>query len=159
MMKIGLKIVLLFSFIALVAFACKRKDNVPDEPQIIFKDFLVLGDSAKLIIKFTDGDGDLGLSDSDTEPPYDFNTFITYYEKQNGTFVARDLPFPFNYRIPVLNNSGRKKELNGELQITIAPTYYDPFSSYDTIKYSIYIQDKALNKSNVIETNEIVVPR
>lgn len=158
-MKNGFKIVLFFTCVAFFAFSCKRNNNVPNEPQITYKDFLVLGDSAKLIIKFTDGDGDLGLSDSDIDPPYDYNTFITYYEKVNGTFVPRELTFPFNYRIPVLNTSNRKKELNGELQITIAPTYYDPFSKRDTIKYSIYIQDRALNKSNIIETKEIVVKR
>ena len=72
--------------------------------------------------------------------------------------MKRVLPFEFNYRIPIINTSSKKKTIQGEIKIAIKPFYYDPFSKYDTIKYEIYIVDKALNKSNVISTPEIITP-
>jgi len=153
------------SFIVLVGFtsitmfsSCLKKQTASPVPQITFKDFKANKDTANLFINFVDGDGDIGLTQNDTVAPNNYNCFITYIEKQKGVWVKRDLPFDFNYRIPVINTSSKKKTIQGEIKIAIKPYYYDPFSKYDTIKYEIYIIDKALNKSNVISTPEIITP-
>ena len=50
--------------------ACLRTEEFPPEPRITFKAFNLVGDSASIVITFTDGDGDVGLNPGDTFPPY-----------------------------------------------------------------------------------------
>lgn len=136
--------------------SCLKKTEYPVEPIIKYVDFIPSGDSARFIFSFTDGDGDIGLLQSDTVAPYDYNMFLKYFEKENGVFVEIPTAVPFNYRIPVITPEGQNKTLEGEIAIRIN-FYYNPFSAFDTIKYSAYIMDRALNKSNTIETREIIV--
>lgn len=157
-MRERLSIILLL-FVTVAFFSsCLKKQSVSPIPLIAFKDFIANKDTANLYLNFTDGDGDIGLTQSDTTPPNNYNCFITYIEKQKGVWVKRDLPIEFNYRIPIVNTSSKKKTIKGEIKIAIKPYYYDPFSKYDTIKYELYIVDRALNKSNVISTPEIIAP-
>jgi hypothetical protein len=123
---------------------CTKKKTFPVEPEIKYSNFVATGDSAKLYLTFTDGDGDLGLAQSDTG--YDF--FITYYELRKGVWTVVNLPAPFSYRMPITNKSGKKKAQQGEIIINVTPYYYNPFSKYDTIRYEFYIKDKALHESN-----------
>ena len=138
--------------------SCLKKETASPIPLIAFKNFLANKDTADLYISFTDGDGDIGLTQNDTIAPNNYNFYISYIEKQKGVWVKRVLPFDFNYRIPIVNTSSKKKTIKGEIKIAIKPYYYDPFSKFDTIKYEIYIVDRALNKSNVITTPEIITP-
>ncbi len=115
-----------------------------------------------LEFSFTDGDGDIGLNSWDTVYPYDFNLFITYFEKQNGEF--KEVPIIVNgdttiqdARIPILNTSGEGKSLKGKIEIELFIN--NPRSNFDTIRYDAYIKDRALNESNVISTPEIVVKK
>jgi hypothetical protein len=144
--------------ISFTLISCLKKQTASPIPVISFKDFQANKDTANLYINFIDGDGDIGLTQSDTVAPNNYNCYISYIEKQRGVWVKRDLPSEFNYRIPNVNTSSKKKNIQGEIKIALKPFYYDIFSSYDTIKYEIYIVDKALNKSNVISTPEIITP-
>ena len=110
-----------------------------------------------LQFSFTDGDGDIGLTQADTLPPYDFNLYITYFEKQNGVYKKVDLPSTLNARIPVLTPSGNIKSIKGDIQDTLYVN--NPASTFDTIKFEVYIVDRALHQSNVIETPDIVVKK
>lgn len=157
-MPVKQAIILIFFSMTIALTACLKKETASPVPLIEFKDFQANKDTANLFINFTDGDGDIGLTQNDTVAPNNYNCFITYFEKQKGIWVKKQLPFDFNYRIPVINTSSKKKTIKGEIKIAIKPYYYDPFSKYDTIKYEIYIVDKALNKSNVITTREIITP-
>lgn len=150
------------TFIAL-AFAlginsCKKEEKISPIPHIEFKDFVATQDSAYLLLNFTDGDGDIGLGPGDTSGNFQYNFFIRYFEKQRGNFVERTFNPPLNYRIPMLTQSGRSKSLTGEIRIAVTPFYYDFLSPYDTIKYEIYIKDRALNESNHVTTQEIITP-
>jgi hypothetical protein len=160
-MKIGFKIttnLLLLLFAVSIISACMKRPNYPDYPIIKFKAFIPEGDSAKFIFEFTDGDGDIGLRKEDTLPPYDANLFLKYYEQREGVFVEIEPLIPFKYRIPDISRKGKIKTLEGEIMVRIN-YYYDFASPYDTIKYSAYIVDRALNKSNVIETDPIIVKK
>jgi len=150
--------IILVIFIAIGLSSCLKKQTASPIPVIEFKDFNANKDTADLYLNFTDGDGDIGLTQNDTVAPNNYNCFISYLEKQKGIWVKRVLPFDFNYRIPIINTSSKAKTIKGVVKIAIKPYYYDPFSKYDTIKYEIYIVDKALNKSNVISTPEIITP-
>jgi len=161
-MKIILKTgLLIFSGILLILSSCRKFEEYPIIPYIefvsfakIYNDTLYVYDKAYLTISFTDGDGDIGLEQSDTLPPYDYNFFISYFEKQNGEFVELILDPPLNARIPILTPSGTNKSIKGEIEDEIFLNYT---SQYDTIRIEVYILDRALHKSNVIQTPEIYI--
>lgn len=162
-LSIGIGLSVMLSFLL---GSCLKKSEFPIEPSITFKEFTVSGDSGRYVITFTDGDGDIGLNDWDTTGAYDletgeyYNLLLDYYEKQNGVWVnlSDSLPLPYYYRIPVITPSGQNKALEGEIAVDLVPTYYDPFTPYDTIKFSAQLIDRDLNKSNVVESDEIIIP-
>lgn len=146
---------------------CLKPEEYPVEPVIEFQKFEILGDSARVIFKFTDGDGDIGLSDNETSPPYDTssifynNVFVRYYEKVNGTFQpgvnSEGQPVVFTYRTRRLTPTGKNKALKGTMIIYLVPFYYNPFSpDNDTLRYDIQIADRELHLSNVVQSNEVV---
>lgn len=146
--------------------SCAKGGNFPDEPELTSIQFITNPDSSGVIkVGFTDGDGNIGLSDSDTLPPYNFgsrtyyNLFVEYFELQNGTWVMREFETPFYYRIEPIEPDGRLKQLEGDIEVLLAlPYYFDPTSNFDTIKYSVSIMDRDLNESNALETNIIITP-
>lgn len=144
--------------------SCLKPETFPVEPAIKFESFTAMQDSGLLIISFTDGDGDIGLSEADTtgdfapNSVYHHNLFIEYYEKDDlagwvrGTDLSGD-DIEFLYRIPYLTPNGNNKALKGNIEVTIEPSYFNPLSSEsDTIKYRIKLVDRNLNESNVIES-------
>jgi hypothetical protein len=157
---------------AVLLCACKKPVRYSDIPEIKFISFEKLNDKeGSLTFYFQDGDGDVGLNNYDTYPPFDtssiyhYNFFCDYYEKQHGVFIKIDsvenhigkmIPFNFNARIPRLSDLP-EESINGEIYYTISPRYYDTSSPYnDTIQLKFYIVDRKLNKSN---TQEVIIVR
>jgi hypothetical protein len=150
--------------IPLSFWGCLKDEVFPIIPEIAFEDFVLLLNTQTGIIErgvlkisFKDGDGDIGLYQSDTAPPYDYNMIIDYFEIQNRDTVKIDLVDPitgdtatFNARIPILTPSGSDKSIKGEIEDTMF--IYDPTSSFDTIMFKVYIIDRALHKSNEVYT-------
>ncbi len=147
---------------------CLKQESFSDVPEIGFQGFYGIYDTGHypqkgvLVISFQDGNGDIGLNDSYNYPPFDsgspyyYNFIINYYEKQNGQFVIVEPFFPLNARIPVLNPLYPGKPIKG----TIADTLFlNPVPQHDTIRLEAYIYDRALNKSNVITTPELILRR
>jgi len=169
-MKLRTKIHFIFStlLMLLVLQSCFKKEVYPIEPVITYDSFSVVSDSATLTINFTDGDGDLGLTDSDTLPPYDinsefhYNIYVNYFEKddQIGWTEGLDLdgnPIILKYRMEPIITKGKAKGIKGKIEIGLGTLYYNQLSNQsDTIKYSIQLIDKALNKSSLIESEEII---
>lgn len=160
--KIGL-----IPLMALFFTACNPEAQYPIEPVIEFNAFVPNGDKGKITINFTDGDGDIGLKESDTQPPFDTssiyfnNYFIAYEEKVNGQWQAgldqNGDPVEFKYRVPYVTPEGQNKALKGKIDVTIQPFYYNPMSvDSDTIRFRIKIYDRALHESNEIITDEII---
>lgn len=139
--------------------SCRKPKCDENIPAIAFKDFRQyrdaqgnMLDSAKIIITFKDCDGDIGLEESDTLKPFDFNYFLKYFEMVNGAWVVK-CDTCFRYRLPKLTPEGQSKILEGEIGITISPFYFDFMSpDSDTIKYSVLLYDKELHESNEAET-------
>lgn len=162
----GIKMVLFLSLMVSLEF-CRKPEEFPIEPAIEFVKFTKIAsgnsidDKGILTISFTDGDGDIGLSESDTLPPFDtasvyyYNFFIDYFEKKNGTFTKVDLPFSINSRIPVLNTSGSTKPLKGTIDIELFIN--NILSPFDTIRFECSICDRALHMSNKVVSSEIIV--
>lgn len=147
-----------------MASGCLRTEEFPATPAITFKVFELHGDSASLVISFTDGDGDIGLDPTDNAPPFDtasayyFNLFLEHSEKVGGEW--RDVHFaePIQYRIPRITPSGQNKALEGEIAVAIDPFPLFITGDADTVRYSVELVDRALNRSNRVSTGEIIVP-
>lgn len=178
-MRLHTKIVLILFVAGLVAFAsCRRFEDYPAEPQIAFDNFVLLlneqtgiTEQGVLSISYKDGDGDIGLDPGDTLEPFNYgstyyyNMIIDYYEKQNGEWKLVPLVYQnpetqendtltFSVRIPNLTPTSGNQSIKGIIQDTMY--IYNPLSQFDTIKFSVYIFDRALHKSNVVETPEII---
>lgn len=121
--------------------------------------------TASMLIKFTDGDGDIGLNESDTFPPYNFgsefysNLYFNYFEFVNGAWeriylgvdpVSGDTMNPFAYRIPVLETDGRNKALEGEIEIDMPSGYFSPFTDSDSLRYEVVLYDRALHMATAV---------
>lgn len=152
--------------------ACNKAETYPIIPEIEFESYLRLFnpslnvyDRGVLKISFTDGDGDIGLRQDQTEPPYDYNFFINFFEIQYGDTVqifptitdpgTGDIDtLTFNQRIPYLTPLGSIKSIQGEIEDTLQA--YNFNSTFDTILFTAYIVDRKLHKSNTITTPLIV---
>ena len=117
---------------------------------------------ATLTLYFHDGDGDIGLDETDRNPvfapdsEYYYNFFIDFYEKQHGEWVKQEFPTPLHARIPHLSDEV-PESIEGNLSIL---TYINnPYSPYDTVRLSCYIVDRALHHSDTIITPEIIVKK
>ena len=166
-MKALTKILILIIIVLLGGLSCKKIESLPEIPSISFNSFIlkdttdVLGNEGKigeLIFDFEDGDGDIGLTqpDSLSVDSTNFNLFFTLFGKIDGEFIEvseNDLETPLNYRIPYIEKEGQNKAIKGEIQVDFIYLLFE----YDTIKYSFFIVDRALHKSNVETTPEIAM--
>lgn len=164
------KIHFIFSFAILIGLlsSCFKKEEYPFEPAITYDSYNFNGDTLNLTFNFTDGNGDIGLNDSDTLSPYDtssffqYNLYIHYLEKDdqfgwvNGINLAGDTII-FTYRIEPIVTIGKAKGIKGKIDVNLSNLYFNSLSDQsDTIKYSIQLIDRALNKSNIVESAIIV---
>ena len=170
-------------FLVLAALSCQKPVEYPIEPKVEYQGFTYLFDadstfSGEGVVSFsyTDGDGDLGLDDSDTIYPFGFhdahyyNLVIDYLKCVNGVFVKTPLLSPhvptspadtlvlydtvtFNARFKRLRDSEEPKAISGTMDYKL--TVRNPLSPNDTIKFEIHILDRALHESNVIQTEAI----
>ena len=172
------KILILLLFIGTVVLSCRKFEDFPDIPEITYNNFIVLmymetgiTERGVFIFSYTDGNGDLGLDKGDTLIPYNkdgdyyYNLLIKYYEKQYGVFIEVPIlswnsdssyfdTLTFNSRFPVLTPESGNQAIKGVFNDTLF--IYNPLSEFDTIKFKAQIIDRALNKSNEIETQEII---
>jgi hypothetical protein len=174
-----LKISFLILFLGLMFTACFKPPTYPDTPAI---DFVSIrnssasnfADSVIVIISYRDGNGDLGLNSSDNQPPFQdspsnpfyHNFFINAYKRVNGRYSLITFPdgVTLNGRFPRLSDS-RNSAIEGTVQFTFAFFYAGLVSTTprisrnDTVKFDVQIADRALNRSNIVETQEIIVGR
>lgn len=160
MVKSFFKILFISGALALGLNACVKKTNYPTTPVIQFKDFIPFpGDSAYLQIKFTDGDGDIGVIPEDTTK----TLFYTYYYKDTVTqkYVAfysalfnDTLRTSYIVKSPTETYIG--KPISGEISVSVQQ--YRHSKKIKNVKYVLYLFDRAGNKSNILTTPEISVP-
>jgi len=165
-----MRYVFLFLFASGLYFlpSCMKKETFPDVPEIEFAGWTSVFDTGQfairgiLAITFKDGNGDIGLNPADTFPPFNkqgdyyYNYVITYYEKQLGAYVKIDLDPPFSARIPVLTPDDPNRAIKGFIADTLA---MNPHPLFDTIRFELYIYDRALHQSNVVTTPDIILRR
>lgn len=147
--------------VLLAAGGCLKREEFPAEPSIAYKSFTQYGDSASLVISFTDGDGDIGLDESDNQPPFDvgsdyyYNLFCDYEELRNGVWTPVSLALPLRYRIPRITPTGQNKTLEGEIAVALAWPIV-PDNAVDTVRFQLRLFDRALRSSQQVATEAIV---
>ena len=164
-----LQFIFVFVLFAFAMASCLEDKSFPPEPEITFRSFEVEGTGAVLSIDFTDGDGDIGLDQSDTTGVncpdtcrYYYNLFCEYYELQNGTWTHIPLDpalgqIPFYYRVPNVSPSGQNPALNGIIEIDM-PSYYLIGTGFDTCRFEVTLADRMINESNTVRTRTFLKP-
>lgn len=111
---------------------------------------------------YEDKDGDIGLDDSDTLPPFRGvnNLIIDFQEKTNGqyqplTIKNTNIPVDFDQRIPSLTPSGKNKEISGSMSISFGVDANEIHA--DTVSFQLYIVDRAFNESNIIDVSDLAL--
>ncbi len=158
-------ILIVFLFI----YGCTKVEEYSTVPNIEYNGFTISKDinnkdsSGILKLTFTDGEGDIGLGQGDTIYPYSknsihyFNLIVDYYKKSNGEYILFEQDPPAYYRIPpIYKKSYTEAPTKGEIEVNINYLSVVPF---DTFQFSIYIFDRALNKSNIIRSGDIVLEK
>jgi hypothetical protein len=168
MKKKQIPFLLVLAAVVTLLGGCMKKQSFSEIPEIGYLGMEFIYDTNAypskgiLSISYQDGNGDIGLNRGDTFFPYQpggnyyYNFVITYFEKQNGVFKQVDLTFPLSARIPVLTPDDPGKAIKGFIDNTMP---LPPKPTHDTIRFEAFIYDRALNKSNVITTPEIVLRR
>ena len=168
---------------------CLNAPDYSNTPEIEFKEIRVTRippptpkDAVEIdlefVLGFRDGDGDLGLEETDfTTPPFDattggrnnkgyrLNYFVQPYKKNpaTGKFELFLNPPPFGKigeyddRYPRLNGAdGRPAPLKGELRHMV-PFFLNGtvFNTGDVFRFEISILDRGLHESNKITTSEV----
>ena len=155
--KIVLFIVLLTLF-----FACKKREEFSEIPYLEFTKYELkdsvdaLGNITKLCelhLYFTDGDGDIGLFDEDTIPPFEYNLFVNYFEMKNDSLQQINVNPPYHIRMPNLMPTGQNKSLKVDVTYDVDITYRNS----DTIKFELKLFDRALNESEWVSSSLIIL--
>jgi len=167
----------LIGLLLLALAACQKPVEYPIEPKIAYEGFTYLfytdttfSGEGVISFSYTDGDGDLGLDDYDTLPPFGYrdahyyNMEVDYLKCVNGVFVKTPLlswnpqtqsfdTISFNARFTRLRDSEEPKAISGKMDYRLV--VQNPFSPNDTVKFEIRILDRALHVSNAIQTEAI----
>jgi hypothetical protein len=90
------------------------------------------------------------------------NIFIRFFVKRNGVFNEfrwEDAPFftTFNGRFPRVFNNPNGQPVEGTLQYSMLSFGWQSIFRTDTLRIDIQIQDRALNKSNVVSSPEVTL--
>jgi len=142
----------------------------PQAPVIEFLDYQVYKNSnnkdslLRVRFYFEDMDGDLGLSRSDTFPPFDpgspyqFNLWVDMYDLDGGTpaILTREGTgdtLNFDQRVPNITPSGNNKEISGEMSVDFDAS--ELVLHPDKVSCDLQVVDRALNVSNLISTGPI----
>jgi hypothetical protein len=152
---------LFFGLFLLTVFQCVQPPDYPNEPVITFKSLsrsiLLQGtgtfDTTFATISFTDGDGDLGDSDS-------LNVFLI--DKRDNFLKSK-------FRLPFIPEEGVGNGISGDITLRVntsccifpnnvlPPCSPSTEFTKDTLRYIIYITDRAGNESNRVETSDIIL--
>ncbi|MCS7018716.1 MAG: hypothetical protein RMJ87_01255 [Cytophagales bacterium] len=179
-----LRKILLACFCVVVLSGCFREPDYSVVPEIAFQNIVVRParfpqtDSIAIFITYRDGDGDLGLSDQDINPPFNitnsdgtpnrfyYNYWINIFKKERGRFVRvvfTDPSVTLNGRFPRLNNLPSRTAIEGSLRYgfnlfyAFADAYRPRISRGDTVRFEVQLVDRQLNLSNIVQTDEIVI--
>jgi hypothetical protein len=194
-------------------------DNFPSVPEIKFSTIEYVQtsgqDSLNISVDFKDAEGDLGLSATDVNPPFNpliykrdaagnlitysnrppeapsynpidwavdpivnnatvkdtvwvavnedqYNIFVRFYVKRNGQFTEfrwQDPPYytTFNGRFPRILTAEDGQAVEGNIKYRMLSSGWESIFRNDTLRIDVQIQDRALNRSNVVSSPEVTL--
>ena len=159
---------LLFLGVGGLAAGCLPEPQYPLEPVIDFVSMeLTESGGRELVLSFTDGDGDVGLGQGDTLPPFcatcehHQNLKLEYEELRDGAWIPISLnpdigQVPFYYRVPRVSPTGQSPALQGTIALDMPAWYLT--SPYDTLRFQVTLWDRSLNASNTLLTPALIKP-
>ncbi len=171
--------VLLLLGVTLTLSACFTEPDYSNTPQIEIKEPIFkypdlpaqrgVGrgrrDSIVIRVAFKDGDGDLGndipVAKADSARYAERGGWGNYKIRTlrlvNGRFEEIVLPVNQTLYFPDLTKNKAKGAIEGDLDFNSTFQYGSRFQLYP-IKFQIQIRDRALNESNIVETDTVIVP-
>lgn len=169
-----------FSVLLLAFQSCSQEEGTPPTPSLEYVGFSKIkannGKDSIVIINMTfeDGDGDIGLTDTDSFPPFRFgspnfnNLYVEFFSVDSfgvaSKITSQFLQDPitgdtvnFNQRISNLTPEGRNKYIKGRIDV-LTPfittlDYSEPLPNL--VYYTVTLEDRSLNRSNTIITPQI----
>lgn len=99
-------------------------------------------DSVTFMISFTDGDGDLGASSTDT------SNNLFFKDSRTG--------FIYPFQFPYITPEGHVKAISGTISYTYNLFTCTPDHNIDTFFYTIFIADRAGHLSNEVASPQII---
>ena len=153
------KYLLLAFVVSTFVSSCVKKTTYDTVPEIKYQAFYPFeGDSADIQVKFTDGDGDIGVAEGDSTKTF----WVNYYYKDTVTnkYVGYYRPFENDtlktgYIVKAPSDSYNGKPISGEISVRLQQMRHS--KKIKNIKYVIYLFDAKGNKSNVLTTPEIIL--
>ena len=130
-----------------LCYSCEKETIVSEIPEISFVSISPsviqeFSDDILITIFYIDHNGDLGENNPDVK-----NLFVN--DNRND--------IKYNFRIPKLAPPGNNIAIQGNFDIEINGTGITDGSTSQSVSYSVYVEDRAGNKSNVITTSNIIV--
>ena len=138
---------LIYILVVILLFSCKKEEEISTTPIIEFESISPTTaqeytDDIIITISYADADGDLGENNPDID-----NLFV---EDNRNNIV-------YHFRIPELTPSGSDIAIQGNFNIMINGTGVTNDSPAQQVDYTIYVKDRAGNKSNTITTSKITI--
>ena len=144
-----MKQLIVFIIITCLFSACKKDEvKYSDIPAITFESISPgtikqFSDSVIVTIGYVDGNGDLGENGSDVK-----NAFVTD-SRNNLTYI---------FRVKQLAPSDANIIIKGKLLIIVPQVALNNLiGTAETATFSVYVKDRAGNKSNVVSTSSITI--
>ena len=148
----------------LLLCGCLPDPMFPDEPTLSFESFEAMDNGmATMTLGFTDGDGNVGLSQGDTLPPFcatcphHHNLIGVYQQWDDEEWVTPPLLVPYAYRVPVAEPTGSSPALEGTIALSLTSWYLAGTTS-DSVRFQWTLWDRDLQPSNAVTTPAIAVP-
>ena len=129
-------------------FSCKKDEPlISHTPEIEFvtvtpTSYPQYSGDITFTVFYKDGDGDLG-----EDTPAAKNLFLT--DSRNNV--------TYKYRVQQLAPSGSSIAIEGKLNVALSGTGITDASTSQTVTYSIYVTDRAGNKSNTVTSDAITI--
>jgi len=145
-----------FILVLILFHSCKNEPIFPIEPKIEFISVepAVIQDFGDVEIKlsYTDGDGDLGNEEADST---NFNLFL---KDLRPGLPINGYDGILKYNIPNLTTDTKKPSIQGTININVLSLLrLQATKPADTLAFEIWIQDRAGNISNTIQTKPIII--
>lgn len=166
-MKLPSKIALITIFLGVLASSCKKEACQVPAPEMEFMDFYQIPDDSvnyKLVFKFSDCDGDIGMATTSTivdefGETQTTNFKLDLYYLVDGVWSKYILAFEegLNSKIPILSDENESAIEDGEIEKTLHKDF--SLGGHDSILFRSRILDNAGHYSEEVETPVFYIPQ